>query len=335
MQPSLSLVPAEASTIAGQVDLFAVLLLIVTLSVSVLVVVLLVTFVLAYRRRAPGEGGMAIRGDFRVQAPLVVALVGLAVVATAWGAYLYLEMTSTPANAEPIYVVAKQWMWKAQHMGGQEEINEVHIPVGRPVVLTMTSQDVVHDFDVPEFRVKADVLPGRYTNLSFEANQAGTYQLFCDQYCGTSHAMMVGTIVAMAPSDYAAWLQGGAFLSPAGKGQQLFTQLGCNTCHRNDTLRRAPVLEGLYGRPVQLASGQTVIADDAYIRESILDPGAQVVNGWQDIMPSFQGRVSETQLVQLVAYVKSLQTVSPGLPPPSAGSNTILTPTSGTPTSGP
>jgi cytochrome c oxidase subunit 2 len=274
-------------------------------------------------------------GSDRIEIAWTSALIVVGLPVFVVGALLYLHMNTPPANAEPIYVVAKQWMWKAQHQGGQEEINELHVPVGRPVQLNMISQDVIHDFSVPEFRVKADVLPDRYTTLWFEADQVGTYHLFCQQYCGTNHSLMTGTIVAMAPSDYAAWLQGGAFLSPAAKGQQLFTQLGCNTCHRNDTLRRAPVLEGLYGRPVQLASGQTVIADDAYIRESILDPGAQVVNGWQDIMPSFQGRVSETQLVQLVAYVKSLQTVSPGLPPPSAGSNTILTPTSGTPTSGP
>lgn len=327
--PSLSLIPAEASTIAGQVDLLSVLLLLVTLSVSGLVVLLVVGFVLTYRRRAPNEGGIALPGDVRLQAPLAIAFLGLAIVATIWGAYLYSEVASPPKDAEPIYVVAKQWMWKAQHQGGQEEINQVHVPVGRPVELTLTSQDVIHDFDVPEFRVKTDAVPGRYTNLWFEAVQPGTYQLFCDQYCGTDHAFMTGTVIAMEPRDYENWLQSGAYLSPAGKGQQLFTQLGCNTCHRNDSLRRAPVLEGLYGSPVELNNGQTVVADDAYIRESVLDPGAKVVNGWQNIMPSFQGRVSDTQMVQLVAYIKSLQTVSPGLPPPSNSSNTILTPTSG------
>lgn len=329
MGSSLSLIPAEASTVAGQVDLLAFLLLLVTLMVSGLVMALVVACVVVYRRRAPAAGGAPVAGSFRLQAPLIVLLGGLAVVAFAWGAYVYLQITTSPKNAEPIYVVAKQWMWKAQHQGGQVEINEVHVPVGQPVQLTMTSQDVIHDFSVPEFRVKTDVLPGRYTTLWFEADQAGTYHLFCDQFCGTDHSFMEGNIVAMAPLDYQAWLQSGAYLSPAGKGQQLFTQLGCNTCHRNDTYRRAPVLEGLYGKPVQLANGQTVIADDAYIRESIVDPNAKIVNGWQPIMPSFVGRVSETQLVELVAYVKSLQDVTPGLAPPSAPSNTILTPTSG------
>lgn len=330
MGSGLSLIPAEASTFAGPVDLLSVALLIVTLLGSGLIVTLVVAFVIMFRRRAPLEGGAATSGDIRIQAPVAVAFLGLAVIAAAWGAYVYSQMTTRPKNPEAIYVVAKQWMWKAQHSGGQEEINQVHVPIGQPVELTLTSQDVIHDFSVPEFRVKTDVLPGQYTTLWFEADQAGTYQLFCDQFCGTNHPLMTGAVVAMAPRDYEAWLQSAAFLSPAGKGQQLFTQLGCNTCHRNDSYRRAPVLEGLYGKSVQLSNGQTVIADDAYIRESIIHPGAQIVNGWQDIMPTFDSsRVSESQLVQLVAYIKSLRDVSPGLPPPSAPSNTILTPVSG------
>jgi cytochrome c oxidase subunit 2 len=217
-------------------------------------------------------------------------------------------------------------MWKAQHLEGQQEIDQLHVPVGQPVRLTMISQDVIHDFYVPAFRLHADVLPGRYTTMWFEATQPGTYQLFCSQYCGLNHAHMIGQVIAMAPSEFETWLASGAYESPAAAGAALFQQLGCNTCHRNDSERRAPVLEGLYGQPVLLQNGQTVTADDNYLRESIVDPNAKIVAGYQPIMPTFQGRVSEEQLIQLIAYIRSLGSAPPGVPPVSPPSSTILTP---------
>jgi cytochrome c oxidase subunit 2 len=263
-------------------------------------------------------------------APAILAPLGLGIIAFGWGGYLYLQEAKPPANAYQIDVVAKQWMWKAQHPGGQEEIDEIHVPVGQPVRINLTSQDVVHDFSVPDFRIRYDVMPGQYTTVWFEATQPGQYQLYCAQYCGASHPLMTGWVIAMTRTDFANWLTNGrAYLSPAGKGEQLFNQLGCNTCHRNDTYRRAPVLEGLYGRPVQLNNGQTVIADDAYVRESILNPGAKIVNGWENIMPSFSGRLTDAQVDSLVAYVHSIGGPNPAVPPPSPPNNLILTPTAG------
>jgi cytochrome c oxidase subunit 2 len=206
-----------------------------------------------------------------------------------------------------IFVVGKQWMWKFQHQEGQREINQLHVPLGRDVMLTMISQDVIHDVFIPAFRVKRDVLPGRYTTLWFRAIKPGRYHLFCSQYCGTMHSGMIGEVVVMEPAAYQAWLAGGnAEGSLASTGQKLFQQLGCATCHRFDTQGRGPNLVGVYGKPVLLDDGRTVTADDNYIRESVLTPGAKVVAGFKPIMPSFNGTVNEEQLLSLVAYVKSI-----------------------------
>lgn len=330
MGSGIPFVPPEASTVAGQVDFLSLLLLILTLGISTAVFVVIIVFLVAYRRRSPLAGGAPIAGSTPLELAWIAILVVLGIAAFGWGAVLFLNMNRPPSNTVPVYVVAKQWMWKSQYVGGQEEINQMHIPVGQPIRVTMISQDVIHDFSAPDFRVKADVLPGRYTTLWFEADQAGTYRLYCQQYCGLNHSQMIGSIVAMQPRDYETWLSSGAFLSPAGKGSQLFLQLGCVTCHRSDSLRRAPVLEGLYGQPVMLSNGQTVIADDDYIRESVLNPNAKIVAGYQPIMPSFEGRVSETQMVDLIAYIKSIGNEHPGgVPPVSGPQNTILTPTSG------
>jgi cytochrome c oxidase subunit II len=224
-----------------------------------------------------------------------------------WGAIIYFQMRTPPRDAAEIYVVGKQWMWKIQHVEGQREINELHVPVDRDVKLIMTSQDVIHSFFVPEFRVKQDVVPGRYTTLWFKATQTGTYHLFCTQYCGTQHSGMIGDVVVMNPIDYQNWMSGGTVTgSLAQNGQTLFQQLGCSTCHRFDVQGRGPNLIGAFGKPVQLQDGRTVMADENYVRESILVPTAKVVSGFQPIMPSFQGQVSEEQLTALVAYVKSL-----------------------------
>jgi cytochrome c oxidase subunit 2 len=207
-----------------------------------------------------------------------------------------------------VYVVGKQWMWKVQHMDGQREINELHVPVGRPVKLIMGSEDVLHSFFIPAFRVKADVIPGRYNHLWFTATKPGRYHLFCAEYCGTKHSGMIGSIIAMEPQEFQAWLGGGsgAAVSPVAAGEKLFTDLACITCHLAGTQGRGPMLANLYNKPVPLQDGQSVIADEAYLRESIVNPQAKIVAGFQPIMPTFQGLVTEEQLLQLIAYVKSL-----------------------------
>jgi len=229
-----------------------------------------------------------------------------------------------PPGAMEVYVVGKRWMWKTQHMTGQREINELHVPIGIPVKLTMTSEDVIHSFFIPAFRVKQDAVPGRYTTAWFEATKAGEYHLFCAEYCGTKHSQMIGSIKVMEPGAFQTWLAGGTAGSPAQEGEKLFQSLACITCHRADSQGRGPRLEGLFGKTVRLTGGATVVADADYIRESILNPTAKVVDGYQPIMPTFQGLVSEEGVMQLIAYIQSLQ--QPGTETtvaPVAGGNKI------------
>jgi cytochrome c oxidase subunit 2 len=224
------------------------------------------------------------------------------------GAIVYYNQYRPPAEAMEIYVVGKQWMWKIQHTTGQREINELHIPVGTNVKLTMTTEDVLHDFFIPDFRTKIDVIPGRYTTLWFNATKPGKYRLYCAEYCGLNHSGMGGWVYVMEKDDFAAWLGGNVSgQTPVEAGKDLFqNKLGCASCHQGGKDQRGAVLEGLYGHEVKLTNGQTIVADDKYIRESILNPGGQIVEGYQPIMPTFKGQVTEEQLVQLIAYIKSL-----------------------------
>jgi|SRR5437868_12643574 len=224
-----------------------------------------------------------------------------------WGASVFFEIYKTPKGELSIFVVAKQWMWKVQHAGGQSEINALHIPINRPIRLVMASQDVIHSFFIPALRLKHDVVPGRYQDLEIEARRSGHYHLFCAEYCGTDHSGMIGEIVAMEASDYAAWLTRQGPSSPLAKeGGALFRELGCSGCHGVGSKIRAPQIEGLYGRPVPLTDGSTVVADDKYLRDSILLPRSQIVAGYEPVMPSFEGKISEDQLLRLVLYIKSL-----------------------------
>jgi cytochrome c oxidase subunit 2 len=219
-------------------------------------------------------------------------------------------MYRPPEEAIDVYVVAKQWMWKFQHLDGHREINELHVPVGRKVKLTMTTEDVIHSFFVPAFRVKMDVVPGKYSTVWFEPTKAGRYHLFCAEYCGTSHSGMIGWIDVMEAPEYQAWLSGAAAGgSLAEAGAKLFDQLACHNCHKSDGTGRGPALEGVYGKPVQLSGGQRIDVDDSYLRESITNPKAKVVAGYEAIMPTFQGQVSEEQLLQLLAYIRSLASI--------------------------
>jgi cytochrome c oxidase subunit 2 len=235
-----------------------------------------------------------------------------------WGASLYFSLYRMPKDAIEIFVVGKQWMWKFQHTEGQREINELHVPVGAKVKLTMTTEDVIHSFAVPAFRIRTDVVPGRYTFAWFEATKTGRYHLFCTEFCGTNHSGMTGWVEVMEPTAYQAWLAGGGSDSPAAQGEKLFQSLGCATCHRTDTQGRGPVLTGVFGKPQQMQDGQEVVADEAYIRESIVNPAAKVVVGFQPIMPAYQGQVNEEQLLQLIAYIRSL-----GAPQQQQGGSTM------------
>jgi cytochrome c oxidase subunit 2 len=229
-----------------------------------------------------------------------------------WGAAIYVDYRHTPADTLDIYVVGKQWMWRLQQPDGRKEINELHVPVNRNVRLIMASEDVIHDFSVPSFRVKMDVVPGHYNNMWFRPTKTGKYHFFCSQYCGTNHAVMGGWVTVMEPDEYAKWLSGtSASGDPAAVGEKLYSDLACNTCHLPDGKGRGPSYYGVYGSKVKLADGSTVVADDTYIRESILQPNAKIVAGFQPVMPSFQGLVTEDQILALTAYIKSLKDQPP------------------------
>jgi cytochrome c oxidase subunit 2 len=235
-------------------------------------------------------------------AATLVAFLGLFV----WGAQLYLDLYNTTKDTLPVYVVAKQWMWKAQHLGGQREINELHVPIGHTIRLIMSSQDVIHSFFMPAFRIKRDVVPGTAAQLSFRPLRPGVFHLFCAEYCGTDHARMTGRIVVLAENEFSRWLASQDVSGTlAAQGGRVYRQLGCGGCHGNGPVR-APRLEGLYGKPVPLSDGTTAIADEAYLRDSILKPRAKITAGYEPLMPSYEGKISEDELIAVVAYLKSL-----------------------------
>ena len=311
---SLPFFPEQASTMAPRTDSLLYFLVAVSVFFSVLIGGTLIYFAIKYRRRSDRDRPPRIRSPLALEVVWIAIPVGLTMIMFMWGANLYIQIKRPPDNATEVFVVGKQWMWKIQHMEGVREINELHVPLGRPIKLTMTSEDVIHSFFVPAFRVKQDVLPGRYTTAWFQATKVGSYDLFCAQYCGTDHARMIGRIIVMDPSAYDAWLSNSPGVAVASLGEKLFEQLGCVACHRVTT-PRGPSLVGLFGRRVRLQSGVTLVADDAYVRESILDPAAKIVAGYEPIMPTFKGLVSEEGLLQLIAYIKSLQPVR-GTPTP-------------------
>jgi cytochrome c oxidase subunit 2 len=315
------LFPERASTMATRVDALYFFLLGLAAFFSLLIAGLIVYFAVKYRRRSPEAVGANIHGALILEITWTIVPLLITMVIFVWGASVYFAMATPPDDTLNIYVVGKQWMWKFQHLDGQREIDELHVPVGRNVKLITTSEDVIHDFFVPAFRMKADVLPGRYVSLWFHPTTPGRYHILCAEYCGTRHSGMIGEVVVMEPSEYQTWLSGGAPEgSLASAGEKLFQDLACVTCHRVDAQGRGPVLQGLFGKTVNLQSGETIVADEAYIRESILNPAAKITAGFQPIMPSFQGLVSEEQLLELIEYVKSLGTqpqVEPARPSPA------------------
>jgi cytochrome c oxidase subunit II len=305
----IPLFPEAASTIAEEVDTLYFFLVGLSGFFSILIAGLIVGFAIKFRRRHADEVGAQVHGGLLLEIAWTVVPFLITLVIFFWGARVYFAMASPPAETLNIYVVGKQWMWKVQHVSGQREINELHVPVGRAVKLIMTSEDVIHNFGVPAFRVKADVIPGRFNELWFEPNKPGAYRIQCMEYCGTEHSGMIGQVVVMEPSAYQTWLSGGAGEgSLASTGEKLFAELACNTCHRPDSRGRGPVLENVFGHDVQLQDGSIVTADESYVRESILTPSAKITAGFQPVMPAFQGLVTEEQLLALIEYIKSLST---------------------------
>jgi cytochrome c oxidase subunit 2 len=307
MSKDFQLHPDLASTFAWQVDLLYFLLIALSVVFAVGVVFVLVLFSVKYRRRSDDERPKPIHGSTPLELAWSIIPLFIAIGVFTLGAEVYFRMYKAPENAIEIFVVGKQWMWKIQHPEGMREINELHVPVNQAVKLTMTSEDVIHAFSIPAFRTKKDVVPGRYTTLWFEATKTGEFHLFCAEYCGTQHSTMIGKVIVMEPDAYQDWLGGGVSgESMVDAGARQFEQLGCATCHKAESVGRGPTLVGVFGEPVQLATGEIVTVDESYVRESILAPSTKLVNGYQAIMPTFQGQISEETLMQLLTYIKSL-----------------------------
>lgn len=298
--------PDSASTMAPRVDALYFFILGVTIFFTMLVALLILVFSIKYRKEKHPVP-VQIHGSIPLEIFWTLVPLGIAMVIFAWGALLFFQEKHPPKSSMTIYGVGKQWMWKFQHPGGQREIDNLHVPVGVPVRMTLISQDVLHAFFVPAFRTDMDVIPGRYTEVWFEATKPGNYHLFCNQYCGTKHSAMIGTVTAMPYDDYQQWLRGaGAFGSLATEGQKVFASMGCPTCHTGADNARGPNLYNLYGRMERLQDNGTTTVDDSYIRESILNPSAKIVYGFQNIMPTFQGQLNEDEMIEIIEYIKSL-----------------------------
>src|SRR5687767_2839276 len=305
------LFPEQASSVAPLVDNLYLFLVAVTGGVSLLIWIVIFYFAIKYRRRPDNELAQeqeppAILEMTWTVVPLII-FIGIFVA----GAWVFLRMQVVPDNAIEVYATGRQWMWKFQHPTGQREINTLHVPVNRAVKITMASEDVVHSLWFPAFRVKRDVLPSRYVTMWFQATKTGRFHIFCAEYCGTEHSKMIGSVIVMDPREYQQWLAGGVEGSMASQGERVFQKFACNTCHTGDATARGPVLAGLYGKQVMLTSGGVVVADENYIRESILNPQAKIASGFQPIMPTFQGQVTEEDLLKLLAYLKSLTPPQP------------------------
>jgi len=299
--------PSQASNMAPKVDNIYFALLALCGTVAILIFLVAAFFCIRYRRgtkvdRTPLQGSPIPLEITWTAIPLFI-FIGIFF----WAAEVFFGMSRPPADATEIYVVGKQWMWKIQHPDGRREINELHLPVGQPVKLIMTSQDVIHDFFVPGFRTKQDVVPGRYTTEWFTPTQPGRYHIFCSQYCGTNHALMVGTVYVQEPAEQARWLaQQPAPDSLVSIGERAFRTRGCSGCHAPNAAIRAPLLDGIYGKQVPLSDSTLVTANEQYLRDSILLPNKQISAGYQPIMPTFQGQISEEELNAIIAYLKSL-----------------------------
>lgn len=302
------LIPQSETAHASSVDLLFLGLVACGILVLVLLFFLLFRFAIHYRAgNTSADRDHRIRKSWKLETAWTAATLIAFLALFVWGARLYLDLYDVPGDAQPIYVVAKQWMWKVQHPGGQSEINELHIPINQSVRLIMSSQDVIHSFFIPTFRVKHDVLPGTSEEIWFDPRKAGVFHLFCAEYCGTDHSRMTGRIVVMPEPEFENWLaRQDVNGTLASQGASLFRQLGCSGCHGNGSKVRAPSLEGLYGSRVPLSDGTMEIADERFIRDSILKARAKIAAGYEPLMPSYEGKISEDEIVRIVAYVKSL-----------------------------
>jgi cytochrome c oxidase subunit II len=308
------LFPPQASTSSHEVDALFFALTLISLFFMVVIFLPIIFFSVKYRRGSSADRSNPRSSSLWIESGWTIGPIFLSLGLFAWGAIAYFRIERRPANAIEVQVVGKQWMWKLQHAEGKREINELHVPVNSTVAMTMTSQDVIHSFFVPAFRVKQDVVPGKYTGIWFKPTRTGEYHIFCAQYCGTQHSRMIGRVVVTEPAAYERWLKSGEpSESILVTGERLFHDRGCSGCHSPNSQFHAPLLQGLYRNPVPFADGTMAKADDQYLRDSILQPGKQITAGYQNIMPSFAGHLSEEEIMQLIAYLKYIG----NQPPPS------------------
>jgi cytochrome c oxidase subunit II len=303
------MLPEQASVYAVDTDRLYVALLLLSLFFTVLIFVLIAIFVVRYRHTAQVNRTLYYgkRGNLALEIGWILFPLILTMPIFYWGARQFFRIFQVPPGTLDVYVVGRQWMWHLQHEEGPREINMLHMPVGQTVRLHMISEDVIHSFFVPAFRKKMDVIPGRYTSTWFAPSKPGVYHLFCAEYCGTNHSKMIGSVVVQEPDIYAEWIASRRTEPPEVEGQRIAQRYGCLDCHGKVSDVRAPPWEGLFGRQVPLQDGTTVIADEHYIRESILNPTAKVTAGFQPIMPTFQGQISEDEIFQIIAYIRSLR----------------------------
>jgi len=309
MFSGFSLFPAQASTLAPEIDNLYLGIIAITAFFAVVVVIFVVYFAIKYRDDTGDKVGAPITGSVPLELGWSLIPFFISIGIFVWASVVFFHIVRAPDQTLEIYSTGKRWMWRFQHLDGQREINELHVPVGRPIRVVFTSEDVLHDLFIPAFRVKADAVPGRYSAIWFEPTQVGQYHIFCAEYCGTRHSGMVGTVYVMEPADYQAWLSGGGLTggSMLQQGEALFTQLACVTCHLPDGTGRGPSLVGVFGSTVTLENGSTVTADESYLRESILTSQAKTVKGYEHIMPTFQGLINEDGVAALIEYIKSMQ----------------------------
>lgn len=303
--PGFRLFPEAATTAAERVDWMFLAMVLLCGTVALILTFLTVFFCIRYRKDSPAKRSDPPLQGLRMEIAWILIPLTLFLGMFAWAAYDYSRLYQAPKDAIPVFVVAKQWMWKLEHRNGRREIGELHVPLGQPIKLVMTSQDVIHSFFVPAFRIKQDVVPGRYTSIWFRPTKLGEFHLLCAEYCGTEHSMMRGRVVVMPPDEYAAWLQAGT-QQPGitARGFELFRRYGCSGCHTSGSSVHAPDLNGLLGRTVHLADGRSLIADEQYIRDSILLPKKAVVAGYKPIMPSFAEQIREEDILAIIEYIR-------------------------------
>ena len=308
MDSDFRLMPEQASSVAAEVDALYFYLILISAFFTLLIAGAILYFAIKYRSGSPADRRQGHTNFFWLELTWIVIPFLLTMTLFAWGAKLYFHEVRPPAGAVEINCIARQWMWKFQHPEGKSEINDLHLPLNRPVKLQMISEDVIHSLFVPAFRVKQDVLPGRYTTIWFQPTKVGQYHLFCAEYCGAKHSAMRGRVFVLEPSDYEAWLSGKAV--PEGSevaSGRLLDELRCLNCHQGGgATSRCPPLENLFGNPVRLQDGSTVVADETYLRESILRPAVKVVAGYQPVMPSYEGQIGEEGVLRLIVEIKSL-----------------------------